>query len=163
MFSSAETLRFQSLLGVADANGCVPWLGTQNGRYCQFWGRGMRLRAHRAAYEMTHGLIPSGMVVCHKCDNTKCVNVGHLFLGTQADNVTDMMLKGRGNKAKGERQWCAKLSEKDVLAIIGRLDSGESNASIARDYNVTRATIRFIKIGRTWSSVTNRTEAHRVQ
>jgi hypothetical protein len=157
-FSAADIARFRASLGKPDDNGCIPWLGTQDGRYCQFWGRKTKIKAHRAAYEMAHGPIPTGLVVCHECDNTKCVNVDHLFLGTQADNVADMMRKGRGNKARGESQWCAKLTEKDVLAIIGRLDNGEGNASIARDYDVTRATIRFIKIGRTWSSVTNRTE-----
>ena len=54
-----------------------------------------RVGAHRVAWEMAHGPIPDGMVVMHGCDNPPCVNVAHLSLGMQLDNIADRVRKGR--------------------------------------------------------------------
>lgn len=89
------------------------------------------------------------MCVLHKCDNPKCINVDHLFLGTKKDNHNDMVLKGRGKT--GSMNGQSKLTEKDAQEIKIKIALGESNSSIANEYKVTGATIWSIKKGRTWA------------
>jgi hypothetical protein len=76
---------------------CIEWqAGFKNIEgYGAFKLNGKSINASRAAYILTHGKIPDGLIVCHKCDNPKCVNVDHLFLGTNYDNYWDAVNKGR--------------------------------------------------------------------
>lgn len=73
--------------------------------------------SHRFSYILYTGPIPEGMQVLHKCDNPACVNPKHLFLGTQLDNVKDMINKGRINDRTGEKHNMAKATENEVLEI----------------------------------------------
>jgi hypothetical protein len=69
---------------------------------CLLWRQGERrvygaisISAHRLAWEMAHGPIPEGMQVLHRCDEPRCCNPDHLFLGTASENMADMRAKGR--------------------------------------------------------------------
>lgn len=80
------------------------------------------LFAHRVSWELHHSPIPDGLKVLHTCDNRQCTNPHHLFLGTNADNSKDMVIKDR--QARGERHWFARLTENDVLLLRKMWESG---------------------------------------
>ena len=88
---------------------CLVWqAGCFSDGYGQFRLGDKSVRAHRAAWEIGRGPIPDDLFVLHKCDNPKCVFVKHLFLGTNLDNVHDMMAKRR--QARGDAH-SARMSE----------------------------------------------------
>jgi hypothetical protein len=88
--------RISARVSIPQRGGCHEWQGalTYNG-YGRIGVNGKVQRAHRVAYELAHGPIPEGIVVCHRCDNPRCCNPDHLFLGTTQENVDDKVQKGR--------------------------------------------------------------------
>jgi hypothetical protein len=81
-----------------EESGCILWMGSLDGRgYGQINDTTKRrpVRATRVLYEMANGPIPEGGCVCHSCDNPRCVNVAHLWVGTHKENMRDMFAKGR--------------------------------------------------------------------
>lgn len=75
---------------------CIVWDGCRdrNG-YGRTAVSSRSVSVHRAAWEARHGPIPAGLLVCHRCDNPACWADGHLFVGSHADNIADMVGKGR--------------------------------------------------------------------
>jgi HNH endonuclease len=104
--------------------------------------------AHRMAWILKNGPIPDGLFVLHRCDNRKCVNTEHHFLGTFDDNMDDMGSKGR--RAVGEKLPQAKVTEEIARAIKG---SSEKQAVLAARYGVTQGQISMIKSGKSWAHV----------
>lgn len=100
--------------------------------------------ASRIAWMLTNGPIPDGFNACHRCDNPKCVNPRHIFLGTQKDNMSDASTKGR-------MRGCPKLGKTQVFQIIALLRAGRlTMPQIAARYSVSPETISGIKHKRTW-------------
>lgn len=133
-------------------SGCWLWLGGVNNKgYGKFrWSEGKTALAHRASWKMHKGEIPTGILVCHRCDNRVCVNPDHLFLGTAKDNSDDKLRKGRDSHAFGELHGRARLSEGHVKDIREAIGNGRTSQSLADQYGVPRRTIRDIKTWRTW-------------
>jgi len=105
-------------------------------------------RAHRASWEIFRGPIPDRLCVLHKCDNTKCVNPEHLWLGTNNENMKDMSIKKRASW--GIKNHLCKLSEFQVKEI--RKMKG-THKSIANKFRVSSTLISFIKNNLIWKHI----------
>ena len=142
---------------VIKKDGCWDWSGCKCAPgYGQFRCGKIRIRAHRASWNLHRGEIPEGMFVCHKCDNPTCSNPEHLFLGTHLDNVRDMIKKDRhptiGKKGENNHRAILKISQ--VKKIKKILKTGiVSLLDIAKMFNVSKGAIACIKYGKNWRSV----------
>jgi hypothetical protein len=131
------------------SNGCWHWTGaiTSDG-YGSIRIKRVHVQPHRLSYELSKGPIPSGLHVLHTCDNPRCVNPEHLFLGTHRDNMADRVRKGR--VANG----CNKVTAEQALSIMReykRSNLCRSNAQeLARKYGITSNSITAIVFGRSW-------------
>lgn len=135
-------------------NGCHLFMGHRNEDGYGRIGSGKSLVfVHREMFKEHNPEIEMTGVIMHTCDTPNCVNPAHLVHGTQAENIADMVAKGRRVTVKGSAQKDAKLTESDIPVIRQRLEYGATYARIARDYAVSETTIRFIDIGRTWKHV----------
>jgi hypothetical protein len=121
--------------------GCWIWTGsTQVRGYGEIISNGKKIYAHRASYTVYKGDIPKGMYVCHKCDTVSCVNPDHLFLGTQRDNMHDMIRKGRSGN--GRKHPSTKLTEEEVLIIMA---SNEKTSFLSSKYNISPSWVNKLR------------------
>lgn len=161
-------------------NGCWEWTSYLSaGRYGSFKVNGKDVKAHRWIFEQLHGCIPEGMVVCHSCDNGKCVNPSHLWLGTQRDNVNDCIAKGRAYHPKGFKKTTGilygdknpsrthpesrprgtsvntcKINENDVKDIRRAHHAKElTQKELAEKYGVSQPNISAILLRKTWAHI----------
>jgi len=156
--SRKDRERFWKKVSFDSDNDCWLWTASGNGRgYGRIKINGRNESAHRVAWEIYHGkTIPYGKVICHTCDNPRCVNPKHLFIGTQRDNVRDAVNKGRNGYPKGEKHRWSKLTKDNVLLIrekhknLGGKRIGKYIESMAKLYGVKYETIEAVIYGRTW-------------
>ena len=143
-------------------SGCDEWIGRYRKGYGRIWAWGKDRPVHRVLWILKNGNLPKHLFACHKCDNTKCCNLDHIFIGTAKDNFRDAIRKNRWHAAsgdengsrtrpdrltRGEQNPSAKLTASQVIAI--RSMSG-TQESIARHFNVSQTLVSQIKRGLIW-------------
>lgn len=112
--------RFWRKVKIQESHECWEWQASTRNHgspYGSFHTGKKSKQAHRLAWELTYGFIPSHLCVCHHCDNPLCCNPSHLFLGTSADNSHDRDAKGRQRTPLGAAHGMAKLNQEQVLEI----------------------------------------------
>lgn len=128
--------------------GCWLWTkAVDNAGYgrCQSIGANAVTAAHRLSFILFKGPIADGHYICHKCDTPACVNPDHLFMGTQQDNVNDMMAKGRNRPARGTSHPFSKLSDDEVARMRNiHAAGGVSIRRLGRMFGVSHTTARFV-------------------
>jgi len=143
----------------ADPTCCWTWTGWLDKHgYGQVYWNGKRARpSHRVAYQLAYGDIPEGLFVCHSCDNPRCVNPAHLFLGTHRDNTLDAVAKGRYKinvlSQHGELNHNVKVSKETVLEIRRLCAEGVSVARISRRTGVPYANAWRIARRKGWEHI----------
>ena len=151
--------RFWSHVERPGPNDCWDWQGSTNGKknYGKVGWGGHFYLAHRVAYTIQND-DPGELLVCHTCDNPRCCNPQHLFVGTQSDNLNDMVVKGRRNPphisrmARGNGHYNVKLTESQVRQIRQR--RGSSTYALGKEFGVAPATIHDVILHRTWKHIT---------
>jgi hypothetical protein len=143
---------------------CIEYKGvvTKNG-YGRICIKGIRIQAHVLSYILHHGSVPRTKYVLHKCDNRLCINPDHLFLGSKADNVKDMVNKGRAwwqrpfeempENMKRLIKKRRKLSSQQIKELKEMHSNGISQRSLSRYFNVGQPVIKDILDGRTYKDV----------
>ncbi len=127
---------------------------------------------HRLSWVMSHGVIPNGLWVLHRCDNPPCVRPSHLFLGTQSDNMRDMARKGRNpvqrtaahtarmraairdeNRPRGSANARARLTDAGVREIRRLRSTGLSQQAIGERIGVSQSAVSHVLRGKTWGHI----------
>ena len=131
-----------------NVSGCWEWTaGKYRKGYGQFvlardgYGQQRHVYAHRVAYVLAHGDIPTGAIVMHSCDNRACVNPAHLSLGTQSQNLRDASARGRLPKSNPGIQ---KITDAQVREIR---QSTEKSVRLAERFGVTKSCMSQVRHG----------------
>jgi hypothetical protein len=136
--------RFWSKVDIRSSDECWEWLAGLHGlnprnRYGAFWGGERMVKAHRFSYESYYGSIPNNKLILHKCDNKLCVNPKHLYVGTEADNISD---REKRNPVSRELSGVThtKLYEYEIYDIRN-LRGKMLQSRVASIYNVSKNVI----------------------
>lgn len=149
--------KFWNKINFGEPDQCWEWTGFIDYGYGRFGrkmnGRWGSMLAHRMMWIYVHGEIPEGQCVLHSCDNRKCCNPAHHFLGTKKENNEDRDRKGRHIALRGSENGQSKLKEIDIPIIRSRIKAGESVCRVAREYGVSHKTLSQAYTGKTWGHV----------
>lgn len=152
----SELTRFMAYVNKSTPDSCWEWTGRLHNGYGSFDrkcpdGKWRPERAMRTSYRLLVEPIPEGLGVLHTCDNPKCVNPNHLFLGTNADNCADKVSKNR--QQKGEDQPLSKLTEAEVQEIRNLHHQGHTLKQLGEQFGVDKSTIGYITRRKTWKHI----------
>lgn len=135
---------------------CWRFQRSRKAAYGRFSFNGTKIQAHRAAYLATHGEIPDGLLVLHRCNNPKCINPEHLKIGTQVENMADRSRAGRHWLQKNpELSSIHKLNAENailtrdvILGIFAMRREGKTHEAIASSYGCSRASVSYALSGK---------------
>jgi hypothetical protein len=150
---------FWSRVDVKSESECWPWRLRRDGNGYGLFDVGPKCQrktrlTHRLAYELTNGKIDLGLQVCHSCDNPTCCNPKHLFLGTNADNMRDMRLKGRSVGRKQGRSGLPRSMNDDQVRHARRdFGNGVPISSIAEMLKIKPQIIRHVVLRHTYKNI----------
>jgi len=128
--------RFWAKVKIRGAGDCWEWQASKRRAYGKIRIKCEYVPAHRVAWMLTHGEIPEGLCVLHRCDNPPCVNPDHLFLGTLKDNSQDMLRKLRRPSMVATHHRCGhrKSVENTYVSPTGYIYCRACNRQKRREY-----------------------------
>lgn len=147
--------RFWSKVNIGSPDECWEWQGSINksSGYGKFWvENGKDVGAHCMAYILSTGNDPTGLYICHSCDNKICCNPNHLWKGTPRDNAQDRKNKNRSFRPVGEKSVNAKLTWEKVNDIR-KLSKTHTGRELAKMFMVCPSSISLILRNQTWVNV----------
>lgn len=153
-YTSEELQKFWSKVAIPlDKTQCWEWQAyCLPGGYGTMRWDGKKRLAHRVSWMIAHGVIPDGLCICHICDNRKCVNPDHLFIGAHTDNMQDRNGKNRQAKQKGELHGGHKLTYAQVNEIRIRYAAGGiTQRVLGLDYGVCQQVVWGIVRHKSWA------------
>lgn len=142
--------RLWSKVQRGDSSSCWLWTGAKTpggyGIILLDHRPGNITTAHRAAYMVTNGAVPDGLIVMHSCDTPLCCNPAHLSVGTQRQNLADMRARGRDgdHRVFGERHGRMRVTDAQVRQIRRRYEKGESQQAIADRFGISQTQVSRI-------------------
>lgn len=174
-FSKKCSVKCRLISNIKINDKCWEWQGNlgKNG-YGKIRNNLEHWSTHRLSYFIFKGEIPDDILVCHTCDNKKCINPDHLYLGTHKDNAQDALKKGLlkstsgskwsestrekmksrpGPDKKGDKHHLRKLTSKNIYEIRTMLDEGIKQAEIAKIYDVNPSCISNVKRKKSWCHI----------
>ena len=133
--------KFLSRIQLDESTGCWNWVGPMNNvtQYGMMSVCSRHVNAHRLSWIFFNGEIPHGNKVLHKCDNRRCVNFNHLFLGDQLANIRDCISKGRF--IRGESHANSTISREQVYKIRELVSSGLMQKDVAAMFSINKSTV----------------------